>query len=149
MLLVLMRHAEAASGSPDHARTLTPMGRQQASVRGTQLAPFDFDCALVSDAARAVETFTSLSLDIASVRYEHEIYSGSAETIVDLVRELPDTSQSVLVVGHEPTISQAAALLAHTSPRVHEVRTGVSTATAIAIEFEDWSGPGDIVDVFR
>ncbi|AZN29117.1 histidine phosphatase [Flaviflexus salsibiostraticola] len=149
MRLVLMRHAEAAEGSADFTRPLTDAGRRQAKERGSQLADHRLELALVSDASRARETFEHLGLAIPVVSYDREIYFGSHETIIDMVRALPESAERVLIVGHEPTISQAATILGQTSPRVHEVRVGVPTATAIIVDFDEWSGPGDIVDVLR
>ena len=39
MRVILVRHAEAAPGSPDDARSLTPEGREAARRLGERLAP--------------------------------------------------------------------------------------------------------------
>ncbi len=144
-----MRHAEAADGSSDFTRPLTEAGRRQARERGSQLADYGFQLALVSDAARARETFENLRITVPEVTFDKEIYFGSHETIIDMMRGLPESTHDVLIIGHEPTISHTAAILGSSSPRVHEVRVGVPTATAIILELDGWSGPGDIVDVLR
>ena len=149
MRLVLMRHAQAADGSPDHSRRLSQRGRDQAKERGKQLAREQFDLALVSDAARTMETFLTLGLDVPEVRYDAELYFGSHHTIVDLVRTMPAELSTVLIIGHEPTVSHAASILAAQSQRVVEVRPGVSTSTAIVIDFDRWDGPGQITDIYR
>lgn len=149
MQLVLMRHSAAANGSPDHGRKLAAEGRNQSKERARDLAAYPFDRAIVSDAERAKETYNLLNLDIPEVAYDPQIYYGSHQDIVDKVRALPDTVTTVLIVGHEPTISHSAAILGQSSARVHEVRAGVSTATAIVLDFESWGGPGDIVDIHR
>lgn len=147
MKLVLMRHARAADGSPDRARRLSDEGREQAKERGRQLDGH-FDAAYVSDSSRTKETFRLLQLDVDAVEMS-ELYLGSHQTVIDLVQSLPAEQETVLIVGHEPTISAAAAILASTSPRVHEVRGGVSPSTAIVLEFDEWTGPGTITDVLR
>lgn len=148
MKLVLMRHANAAGGSPDIARRLDDEGRAQAKARGKDLASFDFDGALVSAASRTKETFRLLQLDVEDVREESDLYFGSHETILLLLNSLPDTAETVLVVGHEPTISQAAAIFGAESERAKEIRGGVSPSTAIVLEFEKWNGPAEIVEIF-
>lgn len=149
MRLVLMRHSTAADGSPDHSRSLAPEGREQSKARGRDLAAYPFDLAIVSDARRTQETFGLLGLDIPQVDIDPEIYYGSHQDIVQKVRDLPESVSTALIVGHEPTISHAAAILGQTSQRVHEVRAGVSTATAIVIDFETWDGPGTIAEIYR
>lgn len=149
MRLVLMRHSTAADGSPDHSRKLAPEGRQQSKERGSDLAAYPFDLAIVSDAARTKETYDLLGLDIPEVTYDPEIYFGSHQDIVNKVRALPETTETVLILGHEPTISHAASILGQTSKRVHEVRAGVSTATAMVLDFERWDGPAEIVEIHR
>ena len=144
-----MRHSSAADGSPDHARKLAPEGQQQSKERGRDLAAYPFDLAIVSDAERTKETYDLLGLDIPEVKYDPDIYFGSHQDIVDKVRALPETVTTVLIVGHEPTISHAASILGQTSQRVHEVRAGVSTATAMVLDFERWDGPGEIIEIHR
>ncbi len=149
MKLVLMRHARANDGLPDKARRLSDEGREQAKDRGRQLADTVFDSAYVSDSARTKETFRLLQVDADRIEEMPELYLGSHETVIELVRNLSEDEKMVLIVGHEPTISAASALLGSTSARVHEVRTGVSPSTAIVLEFDSWDGPGTIIDVMR
>ncbi|SDY21841.1 phosphohistidine phosphatase [Micromonospora pattaloongensis] len=45
------------------------------------------------------------------VRYEDKVYSGSAEDLLTLVRDADESVSAILVVGHNPAISQLSALL--------------------------------------
>lgn len=138
--LILMRHGQAGGGFSDHDRHLTAEGEQQALRRGRELARLGaIDEALVSDARRTRETYEAVSsaAQVSSVRFERDIYLGSWETILGLLDEV--SGDRVLVVGHEPTISLTAAMLAETDDRVSEVRRGVRPSTAIVLELESWT----------
>ena len=45
------------------------------------------------------------------VRYEAGLYEGGRTAVFDLLGQVPDTVQTVLVVGHNPTMSEVSILL--------------------------------------
>ncbi len=115
--LVLVRHAKAEqSGDTDAERALAGNGRDDAVAGGAWLASSGFvpDHALVSSARRAQETWEALS---SSHGWEVEVdvsdllYSAEPETVLDLLREVPDGARSVMVVGHNPTIAYVATMV--------------------------------------
>lgn len=138
--LILMRHGQAGGGFSDHDRRLTDEGKEQAARRGRQLAGLGaIDEALVSDARRTRETYEAVAAaaSIGSARFERDIYLGSWETLLELLGEV--SGERALIVGHEPTISLTAAILAERDDRVQEVRRGVPPSTAIVLELASWS----------
>ncbi len=46
------------------------------------------------------------------VRYERAVYQGSAAGLLQMVRRLPSTAMTVLIVGHDPAIQDLAVSLA-------------------------------------
>jgi len=110
MELLLWRHAEAEDGVPDGERALTKKGRKQAASLAAWLKPHLPRQArlLVSPATRAQQTAAALELPFVTTR---EIGVGAAAG--DLLRAAgwPDAGGTVLVVGHQPTLGRAAALL--------------------------------------
>lgn len=144
--LILMRHAKAVPGHDlptDAERPLAPKGVAQATANGELLvnAKLFPDVALVSPAVRTRQTweYTVKKLHdlkpkraLPVYRLEDSLYPASVADVLDLVRALDDSTQTVIVVGHEPTVSAAATHLA--SPDSNEaafaqVRVGVPTAT--------------------
>lgn len=115
--LVLIRHAEAAqSGASDAERPLTETGHADAEVGGAWLASAGYvpDHALVSSARRARETWAALSGGggwQAEADVSRLLFSAEPETVLDLVREVPDEARSVAVVGHNPTMAHLASLV--------------------------------------
>lgn len=116
--LVIMRHAMAEpSAASDHERELTRRGHADASAAGAWVAGRGIrpDMALVSGAGRTRQTWEDVAigagwdLDLATV--EESLYSASTEAALDLLRETDDTVDSVLVIGHNPTVSYLVQLL--------------------------------------
>jgi phosphohistidine phosphatase len=143
--LVILRHAKAEHGGvlDDHVRTLALEGRRQAgavgaSLREAGLAP---DVVLCSSAVRTRQTWdlvrNALGADVAHVEVADALYSAGSRELLDLVRSVDPEAGTVLVVGHEPTVSQAAALLAgpgSDETALLRVRTGVPTASYSVLE---------------
>jgi len=110
MDLILWRHADAADGVPDLARELTVKGERQAADMAKWLKlHLPKGCkVLVSPAVRAQQTARALTHDYRTVT---EISPGASYTAVLSAAGWPDQEEAVLVVGHQPTLGQTAALL--------------------------------------
>ncbi len=108
--LVLWRHAEAEDGVPDGERALTKKGRRQAASVAAWLRSTLPKRAriLASPAVRAQQTAAALELPFATVR---EIGVGAAAADVLAAAGWPDGGGTAVVVGHQPTLGRAAALV--------------------------------------
>ncbi len=110
MDLILWRHAEAFDGLDDHSRELTEKGRRQA----TKMASFLHEHlsanirVLASPAVRAQQTAAALTDEFTTVP---AIAPGaSVHAVLQAVR-WPMADETVLVVGHQPTLGAVAAQL--------------------------------------
>lgn len=115
--LVLIRHAKAEQNGPtDAERALAESGHGDATAGGAWLtrAGHAPDHALVSSARRAKETWAALTGG-GGWQVEPEVssllYTAEPETVIDLIREVPDHVRSVAVVGHNPTIAFVAHMI--------------------------------------
>jgi phosphohistidine phosphatase len=110
MDLILWRHAEAFDGLPDLARRLTPKGHKQAASVGAWLRPRlpRRTRVLASPATRTQETVQALDLPWETVA---SIAPGADATAVLVAADWPHAPDAVVVVGHQPTLGQVAALL--------------------------------------
>jgi len=113
MQLVIVRHAEAAPGSPDELRRLTPAGRDQARSLGLRLREqgIEPDAVVSSPLLRARETAAALSslLGLGDPEVDERLAPGASPTdIRDAARSHGET---VVVVGHQPDCGAAAAAL--------------------------------------
>jgi len=122
--LVILRHAKAETPGekPDFDRKLTTRGETDADAAGAWLADERIrpDLVLCSPAARTRQTWQGVSIALAQahpsmaapeVRYEKGLYSGGRTEVFDLLRTVPDTVRTVLIVGHNPTMSEVSILL--------------------------------------
>lgn len=136
--LVVLRHAAAEphSVNGDHGRALSVKGVVQARELGRRLAHYvpHVDVAVISDALRTRQTFDLVRMSIPVDEHweDRSIYMGSPGNIIDLVRTL--AGSTVMVVGHEPTVSSIGSYLARDSRDL--VEFGIPTATALVLRFE-------------
>lgn len=116
--LVLMRHAKSAypDGVADHDRPLAPRGVREAGLAGEWLRcnlPA-IDQTLCSSAARTRETLRLTNV-AAPVSYLDRLYGATPGALLGEVNRVGNDTKTLLVVGHEPTISQVAVGLAGVS----------------------------------
>ena len=110
MDLLLWRHAEAEEGSPDETRALTARGEKQARRMARWLAanqPRKLQV-IVSPAKRALQTASAFTKDF---KIDRRLAPGANVADVLAATNWPQASGAVLVVGHQPTLGQIAALL--------------------------------------
>ncbi len=108
--LILWRHAEAVDGYPDHARALTPRGEQQAKHMARWLnrflpTPYRI---LSSPATRTLQTAHALAEEVETHPLLHV---GSSPREILQAIGWPEMPMPTVVVGHQPTLGQVAALL--------------------------------------
>lgn len=113
--LVLMRHGKSAypAGVADHDRPLAPRGEREAALGGDWLRKNvpAIDAVLCSTATRTRETLACTGID-APVRYVARLYGATPGAVIEELNKLDDEVSTVLVIGHEPTTSSLALILA-------------------------------------
>jgi phosphohistidine phosphatase len=121
--LVLLRHAKADDppGLTDVDRPLLMRGQLDARAAGAWLAGRGLapDLVLCSVARRTRQTWHGVAEGLADagvaggpeVTYERRLYTGDAGDLLDLVRAVDDPVGTVLVIGHNPAISDASVRL--------------------------------------
>jgi phosphohistidine phosphatase len=113
--LVLLRHAKSAypNGVAEHDRPLAERGVREAALAGDWLRANlpAIDAVLCSTATRARETLARSGID-APVRYVERLYGAVPSTVIEQINGVSDDVSTLLVVGHEPTISEVAIVLA-------------------------------------
>ena len=123
MELILWRHAEAEEGVPDNARALTAKGEKQAVKIATFLRtilPQDARV-LASPAKRARQTAQAFTDNFTT---EPNVGPGALPETILKAAGWPDGEGSVLIVGHQPTLGQTAALLMTGHPDCWSIKKG-------------------------
>ena len=137
--LYLLRHAKSSwkdTGLPDHDRPLAGRGRRAAKAIARHLRDHGIEPELVlcSTARRARETLERIepALGSPAVLVERDLYAANAPALLGRLRSLPDTVESVMLIGHNPGLQDLALDLARPSPTARELATKYPTA-ALAI----------------
>ena len=123
MDLILWRHADAKDGEQDMARPLTNKGRKQSERMAAWLQAYlpKRTRILVSPARRTRETADALGLDYV---VEASIAPGSDAVHLLAAAGWPEAAGAGLVVGHQPTVGEAASLLLFGETRGLSIKKG-------------------------
>jgi len=110
--LLLLRHAKSSwkdETLADFERPLNERGQREAPrmgefLRRQELLP---DLILSSSARRAHDT-TELVVEASGyegqVIFTRDLYHGEPESLIEVLRHVPDACQSVMLVGHNPEL---------------------------------------------
>lgn len=106
--LVLMRHAKSGypDGVADHERPLAPRGEREAALAGQwlrdRLPPVE--AVLCSSAERTRQTLARTGIG-APATFLERLYGASPGEMLGEINGVDDAVGTLLVVGHEPTVS--------------------------------------------
>jgi phosphohistidine phosphatase len=154
--LVLLRHAKSSREQdlPDLDRPLSGRGRRDALVAGHRLAELvgPPDLVVCSTAVRTRQTWAQACeaepevLGTAPVRFESAVYEAWSDTLLDLLRALPATVGTVVLVGHGPGVPDLAERLNRTSGDgpLGKFRTSAIASFAVVSGWDEL-GPGTAV----
>ena len=117
--LLVLRHAKTQSDASagDHARELTERGRRNAEAMGAYIHNLTGtpDTIITSDATRARQTAEIMARAVdftGPLIVEPRIYAAGLDTLLAVVRRIPDEVRSALVVGHNPGFEELTEALA-------------------------------------
>ena len=140
-LLVLVRHAKAeALASDDRARRLAERGRAEcAELRAwfveQEVGP---DRVLVSSAVRAQQTWELAAVGGAERIVEDRLYQGGPDEVRAIVAETPAGVQTLVVVGHNPTLEDLAWELDDSEQARDLTNRGLGTAGVGVFALASW-----------
>ena len=128
--IYVLRHAQAQSGLKDHSRELTQYGKLQAQLMGQwlKLNLHNLDLAIVSSSRRTGQTFDGLELNITSI-VEDRAYNAGSDQLVELIREHGKDHESVMIVGHNPGVTELVSLAGYPQ--------ALSPCTCVILEFAE------------
>ncbi len=138
--LLVLRHGESdwPSGMEDFDRPLKKPGNRAAARIGEWLVDNDLipDFVISSPAKRAIATARrvckTMSLDPAGIQESRDIYQAELETLLKTVRDLPDSAQRGMIVGHNPGLEELLATLSTTAVTPYD-ESGRMSPCAIAV----------------
>jgi phosphohistidine phosphatase len=141
--LYLVRHAKSSwetAGLADDQRPLLPRGIKKTKLIVDYLVKRKtlVDLIISSHAVRAIGTAEilakGLNYPIDQVRIERRIYEGLYDRILEVIYAIGDEMDSIMIVGHNPTITSIANLFLH--PGIGDMPT--STVVCLSFETGKW-----------
>lgn len=141
--LYLIRHAKSSRDHPglnDSERPLMPKGieRSHRIIGFLKERGVHPDLIISSPAVRAFETAklfaTGLRYALKDISIEQKIYDGYYDRILDVIYGISDNIESLMIFGHNPTITNLANLFLH--PGIDNMPT--STVVAIGFDTLKW-----------
>ena len=144
--IVLVRHAKAEPPSADladHERPLALRGRAVAAELGRLMSDAGItpDAVWVSSATRTQQTWKLVQQAYPDTEAENcaWLYETSPGAVQGHLTELPDTVETVMLVGHEPVMSSTVHWLSgpgSDTTALKSIAQGLSTGTAAVLETE-------------
>ncbi|MGI4734355.1 MAG: SixA phosphatase family protein [Janthinobacterium lividum] len=143
--LYLMRHAKSSwsfDELTDQERPLNDRGRDDAPHIGQALAKrqIELDLLVSSPAVRALSTATLVARELKyphdKIQVEPGIYQADLETMLAIIRKLPDGAGSVLLTGHNPTFTDVVNYLSP-SPLSSEMPT--AAVMCLRFQVDHWA----------
>lgn len=148
--LMLVRHAKTENYEPGHddrARVLVERGRKDAGRIGAYIATHALipDRVVLSPAARSQESWKFMAAAMKpapGAMTREQIYDATTHDIFAAIVDTPAAVQSLLIVGHNPGLQEAALMLIASGDidARESLREKLPTAGLIIIDFpfDDW-----------
>jgi phosphohistidine phosphatase len=151
--LYLLRHAKSSWADPtlpDPDRPLAPRGRRDAKRIANHLARLEIEPELIlcSPAQRTRETLQLLRPALGAspaVKLEAELYAASSSSLLERIRAVPETTASVMLIGHNPGLHELALVLASAGAELERLEATFPTAALATLTLANtpWSQLSD------
>lgn len=140
--LLLMRHAKSSwkdSDLADHERPLNKRGKKDSVFMGAVLMEKELlpQKILASTAVRIRETIAGLFQDSSfpgEIEFSDELYLAEPEILLQQIRNLPDTVERVMLMGHNPGLEGLLQLLCG---RIESLPTG--SVAYLSLPIQQWN----------
>ena len=151
--LYLLRHAKAAEGELRGSDVLRPLAKRGIKASADMAAYLresgvKVDQVFCSTAMRTRETYDLVApgLNGAPVAYRERLYLIGMSDLLDFIQTLPDTSDSVMLIGHNPAFHTTAVALTKAAERGQanaflslKEKFPTCALCAIAFDIEHWA----------
>ncbi len=145
--VTLFRHAKSGEKDnpriDDFDRPLSDRGlkaapKMGAAMRDRHLRP---NLILCSPSVRTRQTLTLASTEAwdsaPKVRFDKKLYEASAQTLLNLLKDLDEDVDHVMIVGHNPGMQDLAVMLAVNSRERQQLKDKLPTAAIVSFEFDE------------
>ncbi len=129
--LILMRHGaavESHDAPSDYARALTPQGRFDVQAQIHLLKMHAPEGIISSSALRTTETASLIASALTqtlTLTLKPKLYHAQASDYFEVLQTIPDNVHTILLIGHNPSISDLASQLAKTKLNMAPADLGI------------------------
>ena len=118
--LILVRHAKSSWRDPsldDHSRPLNKRGKRDVPEMGDRLSRrgYDPDLIISSSADRALKTARAFARKLGyppeRIRIEERIYHAGIDELLEAIRDVEASVETLMLFGHNPGFTQLGNLL--------------------------------------
>jgi phosphohistidine phosphatase len=153
--LTLVRHAKSdwsVAGQPDWERPLNARGIKDAPEMGRRLRERNLkpDFLLTSPATRALSTATLIAKELGlapkKILQDERLYHAAPATILSVIRDHGGSARHVMVVGHNPGLTEFVDRIAADRRVDHMPTCAVVTASVDVRQWTDldWSSGKEV-----
>lgn len=155
--LLIMRHAKSSWKNlslPDHDRPLNDRGEEDAPRIGAALKSLDLTPTLIltSTAQRAVQT-AELVADTSGyekeVRRDRNLFHAGVDEFLESLQRVRDDENIVLVVGHNPGVSELVDYLTDRPETMTTANVAVVNLPIESWEDLDFNTEGELTRILR
>jgi phosphohistidine phosphatase len=147
--LLLLRHAKSSwkdQALHDHDRPLNKRGKKDAPRVGVYIKEKDLvpDLIISSTARRTRDTAQAVAEESGfpgDVELYQDLYLSDTACYLDILSSLPDTSNRVLVVGHNPDLEELLTLLTDVSQHM-----ATATLAQVDLPISSWGELNEATD---
>jgi len=142
--LIIMRHAKSSwkEPLPDHQRPLNKRGKRDAKAAGEWLTEHvgQIDRVLSSTSQRTRLTWERTGAQAGQVSFHDGLYGGTTEDFLRLLRPLPESVGTALVLAHWPGVEEAVRELAvrDDNPGWEGIDTKFPTSAIALLDAPSW-----------
>lgn len=155
--LLLMRHAKSSwkdSELADHDRPLNKRGKKDAPRMGVllqekELVPQRILCSSALRSRETAQAVTENSDFSGEIVYLDRLYMAETDEFLAVLRELPDSLERVMIIGHNPGLET---LLQTLSGRIESLPTAV--LAHLTLQSSSWAElngevTGEVLEIWR
>jgi phosphohistidine phosphatase len=118
--LHVLRHAKSDWSDPvlaDHDRPLNRRGKRARAIVAAHVAGWSVDLVVCSTARRAQQTAKPVVAALGCrVHYQAALYAADVDGLLGVIRAFSDRDESVMMIGHNPSLEELTERLCGQSP---------------------------------
>lgn len=151
--LTLLRHAKSGWDDPaarDFDRSVNDRGKRAAKLIGehARAKGLKFDKIIASPAVRVVDTLdvfqAAMGNENLEPKWDRRIYLASSATLMDVLRDAPDSASDILMVGHNPGLEDLILELVPDSKdeplrAIPEEKFPTSSLAVMEVDIDTWA----------